>query len=107
MNDQFRRRPIVVQAFQMTEARRQDNSEWPNWLNWAWNMPPGEVGAVYGADYPDSHGTDKLVIHTLEGPLNVEWNSYIVRGVEGELWAVKESVFQKTYEAVDTPADGS
>ena len=37
MNLKFRKKPVVIEAFQMTEARRQDNSEWPSWLNQAWN----------------------------------------------------------------------
>ena len=32
-------------AFQMTQYRRKDNSDWPNWLNVAWNKEPHEIGA--------------------------------------------------------------
>ena len=35
----YRKKPIVIEAFQMTKERRQDNSEWPSWLNEAWNGP--------------------------------------------------------------------
>lgn len=33
----FRKKPVVIEAFQMTQERRMDNSEWPEWLNAAWN----------------------------------------------------------------------
>jgi hypothetical protein len=33
----YRKKPVVIEAFQMTEERREDNSEWPSWLNKAWN----------------------------------------------------------------------
>ena len=42
----YRKKPVVIDAFQMTLERRWDNSEWPNWLNKAWNTPPSE-GAVW------------------------------------------------------------
>ena len=33
----FRKKPVVIEAFQMTKERREDNSEWPVWLHDAWN----------------------------------------------------------------------
>lgn len=42
----YRKKPVVIEAFQMTKERRWDNSEWPNWLNMAWNSEPSE-GAVW------------------------------------------------------------
>ena len=29
MTTKYRKKPVVIEAFQMTEARRWDNSEWP------------------------------------------------------------------------------
>ena len=56
----FRKKPVVIEAFQMTKERRLDNSEWPNWLNEAWQKEQTEPGALY----PSSHnsGNDKLKI---------------------------------------------
>lgn len=42
----YRKKPVVVEAFQMTKDRRQDNSEWPEWLNIAWNANHNEPGAA-------------------------------------------------------------
>ena len=43
----YRKRPVEIEAFQMTEERRQDMSEWPPWLHEAWNKRFWHVGAVY------------------------------------------------------------
>jgi hypothetical protein len=100
MNNQFRKRPVVIEAFQMTEARRQDNSEWPTWLNLAWNNEAGVIGSVFPMYYNLSDGTDQLCITTLEGIMTVGWNDYIIQGVQGELYACKPDIFELTYEEV-------
>jgi len=94
----FRKKPVVIEAFQMTRNRRADNSEWPNWLNVAWQMGFDEVGAVSCTDWPNSDGTDQLVIHTLEGVMYVGWDDWIIQGVKGELYACKPDIFAATYE---------
>jgi len=93
----YRKRPVIIEAFQMTKERRQDNSEWPNWLNQAWNLEPGE-GAVW-CDL-NSDGKDRLVIGTLEGVYIVSWNDWIIQGVKGELYGCKPDIFKMTYEGV-------
>jgi hypothetical protein len=98
MNYKFKKRPVVIEAFQMTKERRQDNSDWPNWLNLAWNKPWHEVGAVSSEDWPTSMGNDRLMIHTLEGKMTVEWNDFIIQGVNGELYSCKPDIFEKTYD---------
>jgi hypothetical protein len=42
-----------------------------------------------------------FAIHTLEGLMRVVDGSWVVRGVAGEFWAVKDSIFQKTYEILE------
>jgi len=96
----FKKKPVEVEAFQMTEARRQDNSEWPEWLHRAWNKEQGEPGAVFPRHAPFSDGTDELVIHTTEGIHLVSWNDWIIQGIKGELYPCKPDVFAATYEAV-------
>ncbi len=54
VNLKFRKRPVEIEAFQMTKERRKDNSDWPNWLNEAWNTPFHQAGAVSSEDYPNS-----------------------------------------------------
>lgn len=112
----FRKRPVEIEAFQMTEARRGDNSDWPEWLNRAWNEEAGAIGSVYPilrepATWPglkastmlgeEKEGKDHLVIGTLEGRMRVEWGDWIIRGVQGELYPCKPEIFAATYEAVE------
>jgi hypothetical protein len=97
----YRKKPVVIEAFQMTFERRQDNSQWPEWLNRAWNMEPHEVGSLSPEDYPRSSGMDRLVIHTLEGRMMVGWGDYIIKGVADELYPCREDIFQNTYEKVE------
>jgi len=40
-------------------------------------------------------------VHTLEGNHLVEWNDFIIRGVQGELYPCKPDIFEMTYEVVN------
>lgn len=96
----FREKPVVIEAFQITEISRQDNSDWPEWLHRVWNRERHEVGAVFPSE-KKSDGTDRLVVHTLRGLFTVSWNDWIIRGVNGELYPCKPDTFEKTYDVVE------
>ncbi len=95
---QYRKKPVVIEAFQMTRERRADNSDWPEWLNRAWNDDPGQAGWVG----PLVIGTDdgKLEVTTLEGRMLVDWDDWLIQGVKGELYPCKPDIFAETYEPV-------
>ena len=99
----YRKKPVVIDAFQMTLERRWDNRDWPDWLNLAWNAPHGE-GAVWpDPDIPphrDRESADQLVCGTLEGVHRISINDYIIRGVKGEIYSCKPDIFEITYEEV-------
>ncbi|WBG90056.1 hypothetical protein N5580_13265 [Pantoea piersonii] len=95
---EFRKKPVVIEAFQMTVERRKDNRLWPEWLNAAWNKDPSEPGSVRPENYPASDGTENLVIQTLEGKMRVEWSDWIIQGVHGEIYPCKPEIFEATYE---------
>lgn len=94
----YRKKPVVIEAFQMTPERRMDNTDWPVWLGEAWQKEPTEQGALRrtGSDLPDL-----LEIVTLEGVHLVSWGDYIIRGVHGELYPCKPDIFAATYEAAE------
>ena len=97
----YRKKPVEIEAFQITKRTRRDNRDWPEWLNKAWNLDPRkDVGAVSPQNWPDSNGMDKIVINTLEGQMTVDWDDWIIQGVEGELYPCKPGIFAKTYEKV-------
>ena len=84
----FRKRPVVIEAFQMTEERRWDNSDWPGWLHQAW-----QDSILYCIG-----GGAQLYIKTLEGEHKVSWGDWIIQGVKGELYPCKPDIFEATYE---------
>lgn len=92
MNTRFRKKPVEIEAFQMTKARRWDNSEWPNWLNKAWQLDPQE-GSLWCED-----GGEQLFLGTLEGVHIVSWDDWIIRGIKGELYPCKPEIFEATYD---------
>ncbi len=94
----YRKKPIVIEAFQMKRSRRHDNSEWPEWLHRAWNMDGGEGSLTIDSDDPDR---TRLVIGTLEGVYRVQWNDWIIQGIKGELYPCKPDIFEATYEPVE------
>ncbi|MGP2493325.1 hypothetical protein ACTDI4_17070 [Mesorhizobium sp. PUT5] len=94
---QYRKKPVVIEAFQMTEAHRMDNSDWPNWLHRAWNGARNEAGTLQRVDM-DAPLPDLLQIVTLEGLHLVSWGDWIIQGVKGELYPCKPDIFEATYE---------
>ena len=100
-NNVYRKKPVEIEAFQMTKERRSNNIEWPGWLHEAWNKDNDEEGCLYPSEYPNSDGTDRLHINTLEGVYLVSWNDYIIRGVNGKLYPCKPDIFHKTYDKVE------
>lgn len=97
------KRPVVIEAFQMTEKRRWDNSEWPAWLGKAWCTDPGEGSVWIDPDAPIAEGHKsavELVCGTLEGVHRIDWNDWIIKGIAGELYLCKPDIFNKTYERV-------
>ena len=94
----YRKKPIVIEAFQMTKEARWDNSDWLNWLNKAWNSDPSE-GAVW--INPDDINKELLVCGTLEGVHEITWDDFIIQGIQGELYPCKPDIFEQTYKPVD------
>lgn len=99
MNTKFRKKPVIIEAFQMTEVRRIDNSEWPVWLHQAWQLERETKGSVYPTEEGTGSGT--VSIGTLEGQHLVSFDDWIIRGVKDELYPCKPDVFDLTYEPVE------
>ena len=86
----FRKRPIVVEAVKFDP---QSSQEPPWWLYRA--MLDGVVNLrqpCAGESLPS------LSIQTLEGAMIVRNGDWIIRGVQGELYPCKSSIFEETYE---------
>lgn len=92
----YRKKPVVIQAFQMTEKTRIDNSNWPRWMHDAWQKDRGEKGSL--SPWVDGTGDGPLKIDTPEGALRVSFGDWIIRGIKGELYPCKPDIFEDTYE---------
>lgn len=93
MNYKFTKKPVEIEAFQMTKGRKSDKSEWPDWLKIAWNKDIGEEGCMFYR-----YGMKNLFIETLEGDHEIGIDDYIIRGVKGELYPCKPDIFEMTYD---------
>jgi hypothetical protein len=92
------KKPIPIQAVQLT---------WSNW-NAVCDFVPKpwfKVGCYLDADGKptnDTNGRLGLRMQTLESQEFIaQENDFIIKGVEGEFYACKPSVFSKTYEAAE------
>ena len=74
----FRRRPVVVDAIQYTGENGAEIQKWSG-------------GAI-------KVGRKGLLIWTLEGSLWAAPGDWIIKGVEGEFYPCKPSIFEKVYE---------
>jgi hypothetical protein len=99
MNLKYRKKPIVIEAFQMTKERRASNAEWPEWMNRAWQLDREAPGSLYPTEKGTSDGT--LSIGTLAGQHIVSWGDWIIQGVYGELYTATPETFEATYEPAD------
>jgi len=94
----YRKKPVVVEAFQMTEENYLRYEEWPEWLKASYRGCKDCEGTLqFGYD---SEGHFYLEIVTLEGKHKVSWGDYIIRGIKGELYPCKPEIFEATYEKV-------
>ena len=75
----FRKKPVVIQAVQLTSANVLDVFHWCEAVEW--DADPAE-----------------LKIHTLEGVMTASEGDWIIRGVKGEFYPCKPDIFAATYE---------
>ena len=95
----YRKKPVVIEAVQMTQSQRASNYEWPVWLHKAWQKERGEEGSVHPTIPGTGEGT--VSISTLEGEMLVSMGDFIIQGVHGELDPCKPDIFEDTYDVVD------
>lgn len=90
---QFRKKPIVIEAFKVTPESIANVESWPDWLTKAWNTSFEQVGSVFPV-------SSVICVHTLEGSLTVSYGDWLIQGVKGELYPCKPDIFEATYEPV-------
>ena len=78
----YRKKPVVIEAIQ--------------WLGNNFNELVFKFPGIKCAQKQD----DSLIVESLEGLVCSNIGDYIIKGIEGEFYSCKESVFNKSYEKV-------
>lgn len=89
----FRKRPVVI------EAMRFDGS-WQTAkpiLDW---MEPSKPIDRSGARWSDRNG-GLIHINTLEGEMTASAGDWMAKGIEGEFYPIKPSIFARLYEPLE------
>ena len=87
---QYRKKPIVIEAVQMTPEMRHNYGPFPEWA-----IPHLSASQTEKID-----NSECVSIKTLEGEMRVSDYDFIIQGVNGECYPCKPDIFGKTYEAV-------
>ena len=77
-----RKKPIIVEAWEINP----DDNDKPNFVLHGLNR--GKIKWVDGV----------FTINTLEGRMQANDGDYLIKGVRGELYACRRSIFNETYE---------
>lgn len=77
----YRKRPVTIEAWQLKASEA-----------------PGELASDVAAGRLLYTEAGSVLIATLEGTMEAFPGDWIIRGVEGELYPCKDSIFRKTYE---------
>lgn len=84
----FRKRPVVIEAVQLTYDNRREVAEWCRGMCPA----PAPSGVVYALGL--------VAIETLEGTMWARDTDYVIKGVQGEFYPCRADIFEATYEPV-------
>lgn len=89
----YRKKQIEIEAWQYIPNDRDDTVGTPQWM----------VDAMLSRKIEISDDSDdrNLYINTLEGKMTASPGDYIIKGIEGELYPCKPSIFEQTYEKVE------
>ncbi len=87
----YRKKPVVIEAFQYGVDNR------PDWFSD--KVTSNDIITYIGTDIRNSEEY-YCEIKTLEGTMKGSYKDYIIKGVEGEVYACKPDIFEKTYEFV-------
>lgn len=86
MIKKYAKKPLIVEALKWDGNNRSEIFDFCS-LSY--------VNYEYGSSEP------KLMIQTLEGPMQASVGDYIIKGIKGEFYACKPDVFKLTYDSVE------
>ena len=77
----FRKKPVVIEARQLTATERVSILEWIGG-----NCAANDAG---------------ILIPSLEGKMQASFSDWIIKGVKGEFYPCKPEIFEDTYEVAE------
>lgn len=89
MPDRYRKKPIEIEARRLTPETIDSIKRWIG------------ASARIHTDGVPLGAPIKLAINTLEGIMLADFGDFIVRGVQGEFYPVRDDIFAATYEPVE------
>lgn len=88
---QYRKRPVVIEAAQFTGL--DSYLEIVGWMK--------GCGDTHALADEVRYSTPLMLLQTLEGTMAANPGDWIIRGVQGEFYPCKPSIFDATYERVE------
>lgn len=89
----FRKKPIVIDAFQFMGHEAGDEPEWFVAAVNAGTITRHRTGKISNSDW--------LEIQTLEGRMSADPTAWVICGIKGEVYPCRADIFEATYERVD------
>lgn len=95
----YRKKPVVIEAVQFTYENHAELSEFCK----SFYNEDNPIRSGYEEDVITGERTSyaELNIPTLEGIMTAKLNDYIIKGVQGEFYPIKNDIFEATYEKVN------
>ncbi|WP_433568037.1 hypothetical protein ACQP1O_43105 (plasmid) [Nocardia sp. CA-151230] len=89
--ERYRKKPVEIEAMHLNN--RTTPEEVARWCGGLIAIPEGERY---------TGGPIVIEIDTLEGVMTARPGDWIIKGVEGEFYPIKDSIFRETYDAVES-----
>lgn len=86
---QYRKKPVTIEAVQFDGLNPTEIKDFV-----------GENCEMEIYDNKVTPPVARIVIHTLEGDMEVSKGDYVIKGVKGEFYQCKPDIFEQTYESV-------
>ena len=86
----FRKKPVVIEAFHLTEDNIEALERWCG-------------GSIKGTLLPRLERV--IDIQTLEGEMRANIGDWVIKGIKGEFYPCKPDIFKETYEEVKEEKD--
>ena len=87
---QYKKKPVIIEAVQFDGLNPTEIKDFV-----------GENCEIEIYDNEVTPPVARIVIHTLEGDMEVSKGDYVIKGVKGEFYSCKPDIFQQTYESAE------